>query len=162
MRQKQTAELKIEDVVAALQEMRSKLEIKPEVEDRILPPAKIQDKWDASFKIAVTLLVFPFYLVTWLHKRVDELSGLSKRQLVKRPPGTRLLQIADFLSSPTNVEQVFEPLVADWQKEYFDALQQGRTLKARWISVRYYWRSILALGLSKVFSLLRSFTSARK
>jgi hypothetical protein len=97
-----------------------------------------------------------------LVERLSNLVGASDAGMVKRAPGTRLLQIVDFLCSPTTVEQVFEPLVADWQKEYFDALHKGRRLKARWISVRYYWSTIQALGLSKVFSLLRSFTSAKK
>jgi hypothetical protein len=69
-----------------------------------------------------------------------------------RPPGSRLISFADFLFSKKINEQVFLPLVADWRTEYFEALKQGRTIKARWISIRYTHSFLLAMGISKVYS----------
>lgn len=65
----------------------------------------------------------------------------------------------DFFFSPKKVENVFKPIIADWHHEYFDALKQGRKWKARWISVRYNYAFIMALGLSKVWSLVEKATS---
>jgi hypothetical protein len=70
--------------------------------------------------------------------------------------------IADFLFSPATVENTFRPLVADWRYEYFEALKQGRKYKVRWISFRYYCHFIMAMSLSKVFSLLKEFRSISK
>ena len=81
---------------------------------------------------------------------------------ISKAPGTRLLLIVDFLFSPATVEETFKPTVADWRKEYFEALRQKRFLKAGWISVRYRYRFILAMGLSKVFSVIKSFKSVIK
>jgi hypothetical protein len=70
---------------------------------------------------------------------------------VHKAPGYRLLAFVRFFYSSNVVTRVFEPLVADWQMEYCEALSQGRTVKARWISIRYSWQSVLAMGLLRVF-----------
>lgn len=49
---------------------------------------------------------------------------------ISKVPGAQLLAIVDFLFSPTAVEETFKPTVADWHKEYFEALSQKRFLKA--------------------------------
>lgn len=90
------------------------------------------------------------------------LQALKGRPKFKTAPGTRLLSVAEFFYSPKTVEEVFKPIIADWRTEYFDALTQNRSLKARWISVRYKYHFVLAMGLSKVYSLFRSILSARK
>lgn len=74
---------------------------------------------------------------------------------VKKAPGQVLLSIVDFFFSPTTVENVFKPIVADWRVEYFDALRDGKRWKAQWIRVRYSLRFVMAMGLSKVLSLIR-------
>ena len=66
-------------------------------------------------------------------------------------PGSMWLSLVDFLYSAKTVEKVFKPIVADWRKEYFEALKAKRMLKARWISFRYYWALLKAMGLSQVF-----------
>lgn len=81
---------------------------------------------------------------------------------VKKVPGIRLLQVADFFFSAKTVEETFKPAVADWHAEYFETLKQNRFIKARWINVRYTYRFILAMGLSKVFSVIKSFKSVIK
>ena len=82
----------------------------------------------------------------------------SKPHIIKAP-GANLLALVNFLFSPKAVEQTFKPLVSDWRYEYFDALKQGRTKKARWITFRYRFHFartfIMAMGLSKVFSLFK-------
>jgi len=63
----------------------------------------------------------------------------------------------DFLFSSRTMERVFDPTIADLRHEVFEALAQGRALKAKWIHVKYAW--ILAatalaqmpVSLAKVF-----------
>jgi hypothetical protein len=47
-------------------------------------------------------------------------------------PGTRLMQFARRWFSPATVSSVFEPLVADWQRQWNDATPAQR----RWINAR--------------------------
>jgi hypothetical protein len=79
-----------------------------------------------------------------------------------KAPGSLVLRFADFFCSPKTVDQVFEPLVADWQDEYFLALSEHRTLKAKWISMRYLWSAVCALGLTRLFSLIKSISPVGK
>lgn len=81
---------------------------------------------------------------------------------IRNVPGTKLLLIVDFFYSPKAVEETFKPTIADWHAEYFEALKQEKFLKARWISVRYTYRFVLAMGLSQVFSIIKSFRSVIK
>ena len=80
---------------------------------------------------------------------------------IKKAPGYRILAVAEFLCGPKTIDQVFEPLVSDWQEEHFAALSQGRWFKARWISIRYMWKALLAFGLSKLLTAVRAFSTKR-
>jgi hypothetical protein len=88
------------------------------------------------------------------------LTTATKKRLTKKAPGTNLLRFVDFFFAASTMEKTFKPLVADWRTEYFDALQQGRKIKARWISVRYMWAFMLAMGLSRIMALFKKFSSA--
>lgn len=79
---------------------------------------------------------------------------------IKQPPGNRLLKLADFFCSPKTMRLTVNPLVADWQAEYFEALKQGREWKARWTSVRYYCAFGKTFALDKVFGMLKAVSSA--
>jgi hypothetical protein len=71
----------------------------------------------------------------------------------------RHIALIDFLFSRQTVELTFSQTIANWREEYFEALKQGRTKKAHWISFRYRFifacTFIKAIGLSKVFSLFK-------
>lgn len=91
----------------------------------------------------------------------------SLKQLIQdhfkyKPFGTNSLGIIEFLFSDSTVEKTFKPLIADWRFEYFEALNQKRTWKARWISVRYRYAFIKATGLSVISSLLNKVLSLSK
>lgn len=79
----------------------------------------------------------------------------SAKSRIQKAPGANLLAVAEFFFSHQTVEQTFRPLVADWRYEYCEALKESRKWKGRWISVRYRYSFIMAMGLSKVFSLLK-------
>ncbi len=46
------------------------------------------------------------------------------------PPGTLWMRVARTIFSSKDVEKYFEPAVADWQSEYFEALQKGSSRTA--------------------------------
>ena len=84
------------------------------------------------------------------------------RKTIKKAPGYSVLAAAEFLCGPKTIDQVFEPLVSDWQEEYFAALNQNRWVKAKWISLRYMWKAVLAFGLSKLLAAVRAVFSTKR
>jgi hypothetical protein len=84
----------------------------------------------------------------------------KKGNRVAAPPGSRLFAFVDFFYSSKTVNLTFLPILADWRTEYYEALKQGRLWKARWISVRYRYSFVAAMGPRKVLDFVRSFTSA--
>lgn len=102
---------------------------------------------------------------------IPVLTKLSLRMSYLRPvrgsitnkrPGTSLLRIAQCLYSPDIIEKTFEPLIADWRMEYFEALGQGHNLKARCLSARYTYSFVVAIVVSKAYSILKSLRPAEK
>ena len=56
---------------------------------------------------------------------------------ITKPPGSTIIQIADFLYSRKTRERVFDPLIADMRDEIFAGWSQGRFRKAQWIRFKY-------------------------
>jgi len=97
--------------------------------------------------------IFGRFLVTSVIPRTQIKQAVEWAEItsarIKKPPGSLLLGITDFFFSKKTVALTFKPLIADWQAEYFEALEEKRYCKARWVSVRYYWAFAKACGLSK-------------
>ena len=74
---------------------------------------------------------------------------------IANAPGARHLILVDFFYSPRTVEETFKPIIADWRLEYFNALAEKRKHKARWISIRYSYRFLLAMGLSQAYAFIK-------
>lgn len=72
-----------------------------------------------------------------------------------KPPGSRLLAITNFLYSKKQQERVFIPIIADMRDEYFEAYDQKRFMKARWIWIRYCFVFIQSMGLNVIVSLVK-------
>jgi len=108
--------------------------------------------------LLVILVTFGATALAALWKKHRRVASLS----LKRPPGTHLLSIVEFFYSPADVDGTFEPIIADWRKEYFEALKQSRKWKARWISARYIFRFGQAMGLSKTLGLMKEVLKAVK
>ena len=49
----------------------------------------------------------------------------------------KLFRLIEFIFSAKTQKEIFEPLCADWQNEYFEALFKKEVWKSRWINVRY-------------------------
>lgn len=125
------------------------------------PQIKLLDRLDRLTDIAlIGFLRFSYSLRLKILTK-DKKSNISSAR-IKRAPGSILISLVELLYSPKTVEHTFKPIVADWRVEYFGALQQGRIWKARWISIRYIYNFALAMGLSKLFSFVKGFTSAGK
>ncbi len=60
-------------------------------------------------------------------------------------PSSFLNSFSEFCFSKKNNKEVFTPLVADWQEEYFEALFKKENWKARWINVRYTYAFLTAM-----------------
>jgi hypothetical protein len=58
-----------------------------------------------------------------------------------------LLVISSFFYSAKNQKEIFEPILADWQEEYFEALFKKEIWKARWINVRYTYTFLAAMWM---------------
>ncbi len=60
---------------------------------------------------------------------------------------SRFSELSGFLFSPKTQTEVFQPIEADWQEEYFEALFKNEVWKARWINVRYAYAFLAAMWM---------------
>lgn len=72
-------------------------------------------------------------------------SIISLSLKVYSPPSSFLQKITSFVFSVKTQKEVFEPTIADWQEEYFEALFKKEIWKARWINVRYTYAFLGAM-----------------
>ncbi|MDQ3131244.1 MAG: hypothetical protein M3Q99_10850 [Acidobacteriota bacterium] len=75
---------------------------------------------------------------------VESLSNAISNIYLKQPL-LNFLRISNFLYSPKTQKEIFDPIAADWQTEYFEALFKKEIYKARWINVRYTYAFIIAI-----------------
>jgi hypothetical protein len=127
--------------------LRSRPRHQPDLDFEWRPPSN-------AFLIAFLALVFGGVAALLFQNRGPRFSSVA--------PGGRLLKVVDFFYSRAAVEETFKPIIADWRTEYFEAVLDGRTWKARWITARYSYAFVMAMGLSSVFSIVRSFLPAGK
>lgn len=93
-----------------------------------------------GFSITFGIICFlVFGLIVLLGKSI-----LSKSAIFL-PFSSKSLRITDFLYSPKIQKEIFEPIAADWQKEYFEALFKKEIWKAHWINVRYTYAFLAAM-----------------
>jgi len=112
----------------------------------MLGPALIRGEGGAPLLVARAVLLVFCVFFGWALVLVLVHPSEKKAVAVARVPGHRTHRLVTILFSRRTCERVFEPIVADHQQEYFEALAQGETLRARWIGVRLH----LDLGLSAV------------
>jgi hypothetical protein len=71
---------------------------------------------------------------------------------IERLPGSRLRVLLDFVCTAKSFRGVFEPIIADMQDEYVQAVAAGRHQKARWVRLRGYWGLLEAAGFMKLLN----------
>lgn len=96
-------------------------------------------------------LMFLAAILGFLRSAVKRPNEDSGKRLVMAP-GSRVLSVIRVVYSPAAIDRVFEPIVADWRVEYFEALKNESKWKARWISARYSMTLLKAIGLFKLLS----------
>ena len=70
--------------------------------------------------------------------------GIEKRRIVQ-PLNMKLFTLVNFFYSSKTVNEIFNPIIADWQLEYFEALFKNEIWKARCINVRYTYAFVIAM-----------------
>ncbi len=92
---------------------------------------------------AVWIVITVFYTdtVVWF---INLLVSRTEN-LIHIPTDAKLLAISKILYSAKIQRELFEPIVADWQEEYFEALLKKEIRKARWINVRYTYAFLAAM-----------------
>jgi hypothetical protein len=103
------------------------------------------DSANSESEKSARLLFLVILIVIWAAIQAQKQTPTSRR--ISLPPGALLNYLADFFCSPKTMERVVSPVISDMQKEYCEALAQGRQVKARWIRVRGYWSFWKGLGL---------------
>jgi len=86
--------------------------------------------------ITISSVLFSFTL--WLGIEALKMSQRGSDKFIK-PPGSRVLQIAQFCYSRKKYERIFLQTAADMREEYFEACSAGQIWKARWVHVRGVW-----------------------
>jgi hypothetical protein len=104
--------------------------------------------------LSATAGLFSYWLA---QSRFDNSEGT-----IARAPGQRLLEFSQFFYSKNTLEHVFEPLVADWRFEYFEAKSKKRIWKARWISARYMRALVWSMCITSIRAFRKETKSARK
>lgn len=94
------------------------------------------------------LLVFNAAASTGVHRMFEDTLGWSRSRnsrpgqrvgRITRPPGRGLHRLAAAVFTNRTATMVFEPVIADMQAEYMEALQHGGTTNAKWVRIRGYW-----------------------
>lgn len=93
-----------------------------------------------TFDLVRFYLVIPSFIIL-----VYCFKFLFNKQITNQNIFNKLLQLTQFIYSSKYQNEVFNPIVLDWQEEYFEALGKKEIWKARWINVRYTYAFIGAM-----------------
>ena len=110
-----------------------------------------RDFHDSSFNSRISTVI-PFMIIHIIAGSIDKIINLVffdrivvERKVQQKTLSTELLKIASFFYSLKTTKNVFEPITADWQEEYFEALFKKEIWKARWINIRYTYAFIVSM-----------------
>jgi hypothetical protein len=113
------------------------------------------DGWlaDHSYPIDGTL----HYL--WPRRNIVSIEPAPKR--IERAPGFRLVGLLKFFCRKSTAERLIDPMHAEFLMEYYTALQEGRQLKATWVSGQMHCCLVKAVLSDRIVELLGSIMSGR-
>jgi len=98
--------------------------------------------------------LFAFYVFWGINRLAEKFENN-----IHSSPSSFLISISTFCFSSKNNEEMFKPIVADWQEEYFEALFKKEIWKARWINVRYTYAFLGAMWQKSPIGNLIEFVS---
>jgi len=84
----------------------------------------------------------------WRDQTLSIINSLYKEKEKKKiflSPSNKLLTISSFFYSPKTQKEVFEPIVAEWQYEYFEDLRNKRFGRAKCTNLRWTYHFIAAM-----------------
>ncbi|HEX6750020.1 MAG TPA: hypothetical protein VF092_22190 [Longimicrobium sp.] len=123
----------------------------------------ISDKeFELAAKVGILLKVGLVELLNRASAALGVFGRYRRTGQIHRPPGFRLLAIAEFLYSAKTYHEIFEPTVADLQEEYAHAWAEERPWKARWVRLRGYWSVFSAAGVHGLASCAKTALSILK
>ena len=96
---------------------------------------------------ALAILLLPTVVFAW---SANYFRLKFMRAHISSSPGSFLCKLADFLCSRKTKREIADPIIADMQFEYYEALFANRRAKAAWIRVRGCCAFFQALGLHRV------------
>ncbi len=95
--------------------------------------------------VVLLIAIIEFSLAFGLNNKIKGLIQNIKFKNKFSLPGNFWLNLVDFFYSQKIKKQVFEPIIADWQEEFFEALFKKEIWKARWINVRYTYAFLASM-----------------
>lgn len=109
----------------------------------------------------ITEVIFRLHKLFWRISSLNDLFKVLKKDGIKISEienlkvlksnhsfqSYKLLKITNLFYSDKTQKEVFHPIVADWQEEYFKALYKKEIWKALWINVRYTYAFLAAMWL---------------
>lgn len=90
-------------------------------------------------------LLFLSIINLFFSSRIIRSIDLMIWEIINMPTFTICSKVSNFIYSNKTQKDTFEPIVADWQEEYFEALFKNEIWKARWINVRYTYAFVVAM-----------------
>ena len=79
------------------------------------------------------------------------IAGARQSGSIKRPPGGWLLKLADCACRKSTLDLITQ-MVADMHVEYFQALNEGRPIKAEWIKGLHFYSIARALTIDRLIA----------
>ena len=132
-------------------------------EDNILNEKLWADKRYALSNFRLRRMITPHRF--WASKLlyiVNSIRNIYQLRRIKKPPGNFLNCAAEFLFSKKNYKHIFQPLISDMREEYYEALAEGRTLKAKWINASYWCTFFITIVLHGFSSVLKVIEKIKK
>ena len=77
--------------------------------------------------------------------KISEVENFKDSKINETFQAYNLLRIVNLFYSDKIRKEIFQPIAADWQEEYFEALFKKEIWKARWINVRYTYAFLVAM-----------------
>jgi hypothetical protein len=88
-------------------------------------------------------ILIPLTGFVWLLKTSRGIATFASKNhaaVICRAPGWGLNRFAGWFFSRRTLEEVLQPVLADMQAEFVEAVSEGRIYKARWVQLRGYVR----------------------
>jgi len=76
---------------------------------------------------------------------LEETNAPAQKITISTGLSYKFVKFSDLLYSSKSQKEIFKPIAADWQEEYFEALFKKEIWKARWINVRYTYAFLAAM-----------------